>query len=253
MNRVVRRKRKGFTLIELLVVIAIIAILAAILMPVFAQARAKARQSSCTSNFKQLITGVLMYSQDYDEAYPLWHTCMGCTYRAPDTSPQYLVQPYLKNFQVTMCPSDPEGESGRIAQIAAFSGPPRNADERNLYLSYLSDFGINIQYFGPMFAAPDFAMAIFQSQVGQPAQTIYALDSVWDRTAGGTPFGGGNYALDPPCRRYTDGSDSLPPPPGGGTRPRYWFGGWNPSLPNAWNVYGGAWPWHMQNFNVAFA
>jgi prepilin-type N-terminal cleavage/methylation domain-containing protein/prepilin-type processing-associated H-X9-DG protein len=64
------RQRKGFTLIELLVVIAIIAILAAILFPVFAQAREKARQTSCTSNLKQLGTAMMMYAQDYDESYP---------------------------------------------------------------------------------------------------------------------------------------------------------------------------------------
>src|SRR5258706_11655059 len=63
--------RKGFTLIELLVVIAIIAILAAILFPVFAQARESARKISCLSNVKQLALGCLMYSQDYDEAYAM--------------------------------------------------------------------------------------------------------------------------------------------------------------------------------------
>src|SRR5881396_3133319 len=62
--------RRGFTLIELLVVIAIIAILAAILFPVFAQARAKARQATCMSNLKQLALGALMYGQDFDETYP---------------------------------------------------------------------------------------------------------------------------------------------------------------------------------------
>ena len=62
-------KRKGFTLIELLVVIAIIAILAAILFPVFAQAREKARQTACLSNLKQLATGGMLYSQDYDEKF----------------------------------------------------------------------------------------------------------------------------------------------------------------------------------------
>src|SRR3954470_2379983 len=65
-----RRRNQGFTLIELLVVIAIIAILAAILFPVFAQAREKARQTSCTSNLKQLGTGLMMYAQDYDEMMP---------------------------------------------------------------------------------------------------------------------------------------------------------------------------------------
>ena len=65
-------KQEGFTLIELLVVIAIIAILAAILFPVFAQARAKARQTSCLSNIKQLTLGWTMYAQDYDESFPQW-------------------------------------------------------------------------------------------------------------------------------------------------------------------------------------
>src|SRR5579864_2083597 len=65
------RARNGFTLIELLVVIAIIAILAAILFPVFAQAREQARKTSCLSNQKQISTGFLMYVQDYDETFPL--------------------------------------------------------------------------------------------------------------------------------------------------------------------------------------
>src|SRR5215471_14245464 len=65
------RKQIGFTLIELLVVIAIIAILAAILFPVFAQAREKARQTSCLSNTKQLGTAIIMYIQDYDESHPM--------------------------------------------------------------------------------------------------------------------------------------------------------------------------------------
>jgi prepilin-type N-terminal cleavage/methylation domain-containing protein len=64
------RRRSAFTLIELLVVIAIIAILAAILFPVFAQAREKARQAACLSNLKQIGTGVMMYVQDYDETFP---------------------------------------------------------------------------------------------------------------------------------------------------------------------------------------
>src|SRR5262245_3304503 len=66
------RSRSAFTLIELLVVIAIIAILAAILFPVFAQAREKARQATCMSNLKQLGVGVMMYVQDYEGTYPNW-------------------------------------------------------------------------------------------------------------------------------------------------------------------------------------
>src|SRR5262249_15795329 len=65
-----RTRRPAFTLIELLVVIAIFAILAAILFPVFAQARAKARQAACLSNMKQIGLGLMMYAQDYDETLP---------------------------------------------------------------------------------------------------------------------------------------------------------------------------------------
>ena len=89
--------RKGFTLIELLVVIAIIAILAAILFPVFAKAREKARQASCTSNVKQLMLAFLMYAQDYDEKFPTQYNCWGTWV--------FLIQPYIKNTQLYMCPS----------------------------------------------------------------------------------------------------------------------------------------------------
>lgn len=94
--------RKGFTLIELLVVIAIIAILAAILFPVFAQAREKARQTSCLSNSKQLATATLMYNQDYDETMP-----MSLYLVAPNKgfAVYDAVAPYMKNVQILVCPS----------------------------------------------------------------------------------------------------------------------------------------------------
>lgn len=95
-------RRRAFTLIELLVVIAIIAILAAILFPVFAQAREKARATQCLSNTKQIATAVNMYVQDYDEMYSLNLYTHGTTaYTFYD-----LHQPYVKNQGVYVCPSD---------------------------------------------------------------------------------------------------------------------------------------------------
>ncbi len=95
--------RKGFTLIELLVVIAIIAILAAILFPVFARAREKARQASCQNNLKQLALAVLMYANDYDETMPLL-----APYNVSPSVPIFLqdnLAPYIKNTQLWTCPS----------------------------------------------------------------------------------------------------------------------------------------------------
>src|SRR4051794_3392791 len=110
-----RPARSGFTLIELLVVIAIIAVLAAILFPVFAQAREKARAAACMSNFRQIGNGVQMYTQDYDELLP--ETGLQGVFRNAANNglgqlymgvlPFHLaVQPYVKNYGVFGCPSD---------------------------------------------------------------------------------------------------------------------------------------------------
>jgi prepilin-type N-terminal cleavage/methylation domain-containing protein len=99
-------RHRGFTLIELLVVIAIIAILAAILFPVFAQAREKARQTQCVNNMKQAGLGVIQYLQDYDETYPM------SVYRARNNQNQECaytmlsaIEPYVKNKDIYECPS----------------------------------------------------------------------------------------------------------------------------------------------------
>ncbi len=113
-------RKSGFTLIELLVVIAIIAILAAILFPVFARAREKARQASCQSNEKQLGLAFLMYAQDYDEtfprdcwqnvppisnaSYPTLHNPAGASVEAHWDWPHH-VYPYVKNTQIFDCPT----------------------------------------------------------------------------------------------------------------------------------------------------
>src|SRR6476646_9032401 len=98
------RSKSAFTLIELLVVIAIIAILAAILFPVFGRARENARRSSCQSNLKQIGLGILQYAQDYDETMVPTQASNGTNNgSAPWGS---LVQPYVKSVQVFRCPSN---------------------------------------------------------------------------------------------------------------------------------------------------
>src|ERR1051325_2644995 len=103
------RARQGFTLIELLVVIAIIALLAAILFPVFSRARENARKSSCLNNCKQIGIGIAQYTQDYDEILPRqWNCANGNSVgggACPNTRWMDTVYPYVKSTQVFTCPS----------------------------------------------------------------------------------------------------------------------------------------------------
>jgi prepilin-type N-terminal cleavage/methylation domain-containing protein/prepilin-type processing-associated H-X9-DG protein len=123
MNCCPSARTRGFTLIELLVVIAIIAILAAILFPVFAQARESARATSCRSNLRQLTTGLTMYIQDYDEMYPRSNMTGNCAsapggcWSANLWFWQQLAQAYVKNLGIMACPSGYAPSAG-----AAFFG-----------------------------------------------------------------------------------------------------------------------------------
>lgn len=113
-----RKQERAFTLIELLVVIAIIAILTAILFPVFARARAKARQAVCQSNHRQLILACSMYAQDHDEVWLYPDTIAGgcsCQWESP-------LAPYIRNHQVFQCPSAPRNAASVQYNAAALKG-----------------------------------------------------------------------------------------------------------------------------------
>jgi len=148
----VNSRRRGFTLIELLVVIAIIAILAAILFPVFAQAREKARQSACLSNNKQISTAVMQYTQDFDEKMPLFLIA------SPRSTWAGQVQPYIKSWNVFKCPNMPEATSGgqsiwqppfnSTANLSVWQGYGWNVDYMN-FSADCSDYNIGGSSSGP--------------------------------------------------------------------------------------------------------
>jgi prepilin-type N-terminal cleavage/methylation domain-containing protein/prepilin-type processing-associated H-X9-DG protein len=155
--------RRGFTLIELLVVIAIIAILAAILFPVFARAREKARQASCQSNLKQMGIAHMMYAQDYDETLMKMQPCYdgtnGWTYGSGRW--QDKIQPYVKNTQLQVCPSTNQNPSygmvrnpcsgccGNSTRLASFDRP-----SESLFMSDITDCNApNGRMIGPMYAS----------------------------------------------------------------------------------------------------
>lgn len=181
-------RQRGFTLIELLVVIAIIAILASILFPVFARARSKARQTTCLSNVRQLMTAVLTYTDDYDEtlvpgAFPWPAAAGGGNWETGGW--QVVIKPYLKNPQVLICP-----------------------DVKSKYCSY----GWNLQRFGYAYFSFGYGWCSSLGSIEDPASVVLIgdhepsakrdyLDTVYLYATYGIGYlpnlhnGGGNYGF----------------------------------------------------------
>jgi len=187
--------KNGFTLVELLVVIAIIAILAAILFPVFAQAREKARQTSCTSNLKQIGMAALMYAQDYDEKMFIygyadanwkWHFWWGSWDGQTLNVAEGLLNPYMKSGQIQACPSFQSNMRGAMG---------------------LTGYGYNYVYLSPStYEMPDWKQTFHPITLGniqKPAETVMMADSArlntWDYA---TPTLEGNTFLEPPSNAY---------------------------------------------------
>jgi len=187
--------KKGFTLIELLVVIAIISILAAILFPVFAQAREKARQTTCLSNMKQMGLAICMYADDYDE----------CTIYADETAtpaagmPECAwfdkLQPYVKNEKLFVCPS-------------------MGKDTTQIKTSYIINglFAHGLPIF--TFSEPATQIAIAERQKNHLDEDYHVTDANWLASASSIIAydrhnGGANYTFADGHAKYQKWNDTL--------------------------------------------
>ncbi len=174
-----KNRRTGFTLIELLVVIAIIAILAAILFPVFAQAREKARQISCVSNARQMGLAVAMYIQDY-EALPIFSS-YGIV--IPKTRWPDKIYPYVRNEDIFACPSL-AASPGMSAAMRPWAHNPNH---------FYGGYGYNYQYLGNS----RFPFTVSEAAVTAPSETFVIADTAGVRRDDNTSVAGA-YAIDPP-------------------------------------------------------
>jgi prepilin-type N-terminal cleavage/methylation domain-containing protein/prepilin-type processing-associated H-X9-DG protein len=232
-------QRRGFTLIELLVVIAIIAILAAILFPVFASVRAKARQTVCISNLKQIGTAVMLYVQDHDETYPGGPSVMGLWIPGPrgswDNLPHaelgnvgpgsvsFRLMPYVKNMQVFMDPDDPTGD-----RFCCADGT-KQWDGQFTRASYFWHDGLSMGFSQPTHpnGRPSFSMAPLRlADVSRPALLQMVQDTWSEYHSSGNPRRWNICYADGHAKFSLYLKDELPP----NQRPWTW-NFWNPARP----------------------
>jgi prepilin-type N-terminal cleavage/methylation domain-containing protein/prepilin-type processing-associated H-X9-DG protein len=220
------RTFNAFTLIELLATIGIIALLAALIFPVFARAREKGRQTTCLSRFRQISQGIHLYIQDYDETMPMAQTGQFAStdWKVSSVWPQLLL-PYHRDWRLFACPNDPNAND---AMYRLSLGVPPNADIRQLEFAraYFSDFGYNYMFLAP---PPDSEgkqePPANLSAIRAPSSTILGADSSYNRETG-------------------PGICFLYPP----SVYNYWQG----EQVDGASPYGYVWPRHLRRANVAF-
>ncbi|MBS1716722.1 MAG: type II secretion system protein [Armatimonadetes bacterium] len=193
-------KRRAFTIIELLVVTIIIAILAAIMLPVFASVRGEAKKSVCISNHRQAQVAMMLYLSDYDDRFPPPDYDMNITNSRIDRTWVQLVFPYLKSFRVF---NDPADYGPRPAAEATFDEDLVPGDTASQYYqaSMRSNIGYNYLYLATPIKTPSNTWEVQSKSLSEIGDhTLLYVDTVYGRDAAGSPVGGGSYLVIPPCR-----------------------------------------------------
>jgi len=188
--------QKGFTLIELLVVLAIIALLAAILFPVFERARENARRSACQSNLKQIGLGIIQYAQDYDEDYPIGCNGSVTTLGGGWVGPIYA---YVKNTQVFQCPSDYQATMAPSLNAIFYPSNLSYAYNGNLNLVYTTNLPDDAGTFRPVplssVTSPSVTVMVWEASTGSTSNHNLQLNLSDPNESGANPTSGIPYSL----------------------------------------------------------
>ncbi len=254
-------RKHAFTLIELLVVVAIVAILAAILFPVFNRAKAQAHATVCLNNFKQVAMSTMLYTTDYDDRYALSRY----THRLDATSANdktwvQLILPYGREFRTYKCPAD---YTLGIASQAVFDEDlvPGDTYSRYYRASKRTNIGYNYLYLSPLIQTDVFISPLSrtQTEINDQTNMIMFGDSVYRVNQAGRPEGGGSYLIVPPCRYSNEGGmifDTFKLPDVPNSALYVGDQGWQP-IPDPGSSTeptqsGGLWPWHSEKLTVLF-
>ena len=255
-------RRRAYTLIELIVAVSIVAVLVAVLLPVFGQAKLAAQASVCMSNFKQVTFSSTLYMSDYDDRFVLsrYRTSSSAT-SADDRTWVQLVLPYNREFRLFRCPSDytqrPDSQAVFDADLV-----PGDTYTRYYTASKHTNVGYNYLYLSPLIRSQSFISPLSRThvEINDPSAMLVFGDSVHDISSDGRPQEGGNYLIVPPCRyaqvgRFRQDTFRLSRIPNSA----FFIDAivWDPTEVGQTTVAapfsGGLWPWHSEKLTVIFA
>jgi prepilin-type N-terminal cleavage/methylation domain-containing protein len=246
------RIRGGFTIAELLTVLAIIAVLSAILFPVFRTAKSAAHRSVCMSNFRQSNLASQMYLGDYNDTFmPVNYDINNFNNAEIDRTWVQLLMPYTTSMGTFVCPGDfgtrPRGEGAFDVDLVI--GDPYKRWYRS---SLRSNVGYNYLYFSPVFRSANRWMTMPRTlgEITNTSESIMFVDSVYGRHPNGSPYGGGSYIVIPPCRYARQGTTLIDTFGIGNAQAYAPNSGWLVSNPNSPFRFGLAYPWHIERMNV---